>query len=174
MSSSSKVKQFLRIKELTGRHVLFMLLAFFGIMLAVNIYFTYMAVTSFRGEDVLRSYRQGLEYNQTLDSRARQIKLGWTVSANVETSRRGTSSLIIKITDAQAKGVEGLLVKGGLAHRVDSSLDVKVNWVEKGDGVYVGELGDIQGPFVLKAFAQSDDNSLDVNIFRFEYAFVVG
>ena len=56
--------------ELKGWHVLLILMAFFGVMFSVNGVFLYHAITSFPGEDVKKSYVQGLNYNDTLAVRA--------------------------------------------------------------------------------------------------------
>ena len=47
--------------KLTGWHVLWIMLGFFGLMFTVNGIFLYHAITSFPGEDVKKSYLQGLE-----------------------------------------------------------------------------------------------------------------
>ena len=67
-------------RELTGKHVLLMLVAFFGVIIVTNVIFINAAVTSFRGEDVKGSYRQGLEYNETLETRKSEGQLGWSAS----------------------------------------------------------------------------------------------
>ncbi len=72
-----------REKKLKGWHVLLIFLAFFGVMFAVNGVFLYHAITSFPGEDVKKSYVQGLNYNQTLEARATQTELGWKAEAGL-------------------------------------------------------------------------------------------
>ena len=55
--------------KLTGWHVFWIMLGFFGLMFTVNGIFLYHAITSFPGEDVKKSYLQGLDYNSTLDAK---------------------------------------------------------------------------------------------------------
>ena len=43
-------------KELTGKHVLFMVLAFFGVIIAVNFTMAYQAVSTFPGLEVRNGY----------------------------------------------------------------------------------------------------------------------
>ena len=69
--------------QVRGWHVLTALLAFFGAIIAVNIAFAVIAVRSFPGEDVRRSYVQGLQYNDTLAERRVQQALGWQASADL-------------------------------------------------------------------------------------------
>ncbi|MEQ9315175.1 MAG: FixH family protein [Henriciella sp.] len=73
--------------KLKGWHVLLIMLGFFGVMFAVNGVFLYSAITSFPGEDVEKSYAQGLEYNQTLEARRAQAEQGWTVRTGIESGR---------------------------------------------------------------------------------------
>jgi nitrogen fixation protein FixH len=161
---STKVKQ----KELTGRHVLLMLLAFFGVMLAVNAYFTVAAVKTFRGEDVKRSYRQGLDYNQTLQQRAQQSELGWTVAANTNVIADDRIEILLSFNNQDSRGIGNLKITGGLSHRVDSRFDKQVTFRPVGGGRYKAVTEGLEGPYILKAVANKDDTA-----FRFEHAFDV-
>lgn len=69
--------------KLKGWHVLLIMLGFFGVMFTVNGIFLYSAITSFPGEDVEKSYLQGLHYNDTLEARREQAELGWTLRAGL-------------------------------------------------------------------------------------------
>lgn len=69
--------------KLKGWHVLLIMLGFFGVMFVVNGIFLYSAITSFPGEDVEKSYLQGLNYNDTLEARREQAELGWTLRAGL-------------------------------------------------------------------------------------------
>lgn len=161
---STQAKQ----KELTGRHVLLMLLAFFGVMLAVNAYFTVAAVKTFRGEDVKRSYRQGLDYNQTLQQRAQQSELGWEVAANTNVLADGTVDIILDFKNIDNRGIGSLVITGQLSHRVDSRFDQNITFQPIGGGRYKARKKDLEGPYILKALANQDNAS-----FRFEHSFDV-
>ncbi|MEO1305623.1 MAG: FixH family protein, partial [Pseudomonadota bacterium] len=82
-------------KTLKGWHVLLIMLGFFGIMFAVNGVFLYHAITSFPGEDIKKSYVQGLNYNDTLAVRAAQAELGWQAEAGLE-----DQTLVFRLFDA--------------------------------------------------------------------------
>ena len=144
-------------KQLTGRHVLFMLLAFFGIMIAVNAYFTFVAVKSFRGEDVPRSYRQGLEYNQTLDARAEQKRSGWTASVNTIKSGGQPLRLVLEINDKDGRAIPGLEIVAKLRHPVDTDFDHALSFNDAGNGRYVAESIPFTGQRALEANARQGD-----------------
>jgi len=77
-------------KPLTGRKVLMIALAFFGIVIAVNITMAVKAVKTFPGLEVSNSYVA----SQTFDAdRAAQEKLGWVVEPTYD---RGVLSLVIR------------------------------------------------------------------------------
>ena len=72
---------------LTGRHVLWSLIAFFGLIFAVNGYFLYAAISTYSGVVANEPYRKGLEYNQRIAADARQHELGWTESLDIAATR---------------------------------------------------------------------------------------
>lgn len=67
--------------ELTGRKVLAITLAFFGVIIAVNFTLAWQAVSTFPGLEVKNSYVA----SQTWDAeRAAQRALGWTLAAEYD------------------------------------------------------------------------------------------
>ena len=57
------------MKELTGRHVLYMILGFFGVVLLANVVFVYLAMDTFTGLATEGAYVKGLSYNLSKISR---------------------------------------------------------------------------------------------------------
>jgi nitrogen fixation protein FixH len=66
---------------LTGRKVLAMFIAFFGVIITVNLFMAYMAVGTFPGMDVKNSYVASQSFD---DDRAAQEALGWNVSVTYQ------------------------------------------------------------------------------------------
>ncbi|MEZ5776152.1 MAG: FixH family protein [Hyphomicrobiaceae bacterium] len=62
---------------LTGRHVLMMLIAFFGVIFAVNGVFLYAAISTFDGTDTSSAYQKGIDYNTTIAESEEQARRGW-------------------------------------------------------------------------------------------------
>jgi nitrogen fixation protein FixH len=121
-----------------GRHVLVAMLAFFALIIGVNIAFTVLAVRSFPGEDEKRSYLQGLNYNQRLEARAAQAALGWTTTAGLVARGDGVVALV-EVRDAHGKAVEGLTVTGRLRRPATTRDDRTLVFRAEGDGVYVAD-----------------------------------
>lgn len=149
--------------ELRGIHVLVGLLAFFGAVIAVNVAFAVVAVRSFPGEDVRRSYLQGLRYNDTLAERRAQAALGWRASAVLDASAAG-AVLNVEISAREGRALDGLTLRGELQWPTDSRLDQALTFEPRGGGAYSARLGDLpSGRWRLRARAENPaGQSLDL------------
>lgn len=108
-------------KPLKGRHVLLWFLSFFALMFAVNGVFLYNAITSFPGEDVEKSYLQGLNYNEVLNARASQADLGWRAEI-------GTidGDLVFRLEDEAGAPISGKSVSALLRRLATTQADTPV------------------------------------------------
>ena len=70
------------IREFTGRHMLFVMVAMFGTIIAVNLVMAHFAVATFGGTVVDNSYVASQDYNRWLADARAQKALGWTVAAH--------------------------------------------------------------------------------------------
>lgn len=121
-------------KTLKGWHVLLIMLGFFGVMFAVNGVFLYHAITSFPGEDVKKSYVQGLNYNDTLAERAAYAELGWRAEAGVE-----GDDLVFRLRDADGAPLSNYAVIGEVRRLATRDADQAVVYQARPDGEYVAE-----------------------------------
>jgi len=131
---------------LKGWHVLAMLVAFFGVIIAVNTVFVTLAFQTFRGEDERRSYMQGLAYNEVLDDRRAQAELGWVAAVNLEDGR-----VLAAIETSGGEPVRGLQLDGVLRHPADMSRDHALSFEEIRPGVYAAAADPGDGRWVLTA-----------------------
>ncbi|HVK80655.1 MAG TPA: FixH family protein, partial [Verrucomicrobiae bacterium] len=97
--------------RMRGWHVLALMLAFFGFIIGVNVTFAVIAVRSFPGEDVRRSYLQGIQYNDTLAQRREQAALGWQANAGFTPSADG-AALEIVLRDSDGAPIDGATISG--------------------------------------------------------------
>ena len=118
-------------KVLTGWHVLLIFIAFFGVMFVVNGIFLYSAVTSFPGEDVEKSYLQGIDYNSTLAARSAQAQRGWTAEIGLQ-----GNDFVVLLNDAAGEPVSPEHVTGLLRHPTDAGLDIDLEFTRAGQGVF--------------------------------------
>lgn len=124
--------------KLTGWHVLVIMLGFFGVMFAVNGVFLYHAITSFPGEDVKKSYLQGLDYNQTLDAKAAQDQLGWSAAAGVV-----GPDLVFDLTDAKGNPLSGYQVMSELRRAASTAHDQTLPMQPLEAGSYAVNVSDL-------------------------------
>lgn len=136
-----------------GWHVMASLLAFFGLVIAVNAAFIATAIKTFPGEDVQRSYLQGLNYNATLRERAAQARLGWMASAAL-IHVQGGAALDVELKDRFGAPIDGLNLNGVLRWPTDSRKDRALKFEALRNGLYRAMLPDLaEGGWRLRARA---------------------
>ncbi len=69
-------------RELTGRHVLMWLVAFFGFIFVVNAVMIRAATSTFGGVETRSSYKAGLMFKSELERAERQHDLHWRSMAS--------------------------------------------------------------------------------------------
>ena len=133
-------------KPLKGWHVLLIMLGFFGVVFAVNGVFLYHAITSFPGEDVKKSYVQGLGYNNILAERAAQAELGWQAEAGFQ-----DGDMIVRLQDADNLPISNMLVVGDLRRLATSQEDRAIAFTPGLDGEYTTSVGALaSGQWLLR------------------------
>ncbi|MEL6413928.1 MAG: FixH family protein [Pseudomonadota bacterium] len=123
-------------RELKGWHVLLIMLAFFGVMFSVNGVFLFHAITSFPGEDIKKSYVQGLSFNDTLANRAAQAELGWSAEAGLVDDQ-----LILRLQDAEKAPLSSQLVVAELRRLATNQEDRTISFQPRMSGEYVADTG---------------------------------
>jgi nitrogen fixation protein FixH len=147
--------------QLRGWHVLAALLAFFGLVIAVNVAFAVVATRSFPGEDVPRSYLQGLQYNDTLAERRTQAALGWSAAAALRGDETG-AFVEVTLRTSEGAAVDGAALTGDLQWPTNARFDRALAFESVGAGRYVARLGALpDGRWRLRARAENADGALD-------------
>jgi len=147
--------------EIRGWHVLATILGFFAVIIAVNVTFAVYAIRSFPGEDVRRSYLQGLRYNDTLAERRTQAALGWRASAELREDGDG-ALLEVVLNTRDAVAIESATLTGELEWPTNSQLDRALIFESQGGGRYAARLGALHaGRWRLRARAEQGSAALD-------------
>ncbi len=123
---------------LTGRHVLQWLVAFFGIVFAVNGVLVRAAISTFGGVETLSSYRAGLQFEQEVGLVPRQDALHWQVTGKLARDSAGVAVLDVTARDAQGAPLSGLTADARLAHPADDRLDRVIAVRSVAGGVFRG------------------------------------
>ncbi len=119
------------MKELTGRHVLYMLFAFFGVIFAANIILVYKAVSTFNGAEA-NAYSQGIHYNKRIAFQKHQNELRWS-----HTVEFGENDIVrVILTDKANAPVTGLTLAGDIGRPASSRFTQQLAFNESEPGVY--------------------------------------
>ena len=146
------------VRTLTGRHVLYGLLAFFGVVAAANAVFIYLAIDSFTGLSTDNPYQRGVAYNETLEARSAQRALGWRAEVAFEEASYGRGVLHATLRDRNGVPLEDLQVKGQVRRPTHSGYDQDVVLARAADGVYAVELAlPLRGQWDVRLTAEARD-----------------
>jgi nitrogen fixation protein FixH len=139
--------------ELRGIHVLWMVLAFFGAVIAINVGFSIAAIRTFPGEEETHAFAQGLHYNEFLAQRRAGEALGWSAAVVLDAEGRG-AVLDIAMVDRAGAPLSGLVFEGELRRPIDADLDRALQFHDLGGGRYRAIVGPLhEGQWRLRAEA---------------------
>lgn len=119
-----------------GKHVLMMMLAFFGTVILVNLVFVYFALDSWTGITTENAYKEGLQYNETIAARDAQRDLGWQAEISLTVAADGSEQLAVTLRDQDGRPLPGLSVSGTLRRPTHEGYDQEVRLVEQTAGRY--------------------------------------
>ena len=125
-------------KPLTGRKVLFMLVAFFGVVIGVNMIMMRLAIQTLPGTEVDSAYSASLAYGKEIVAAHDQNVRNWTVDAHVERSGQGGATLQVEVRDHDGRPMSGLKFQGHFERPADKRSDQAVALAETGIGIYRG------------------------------------
>lgn len=145
-------------REFTGRHMLLVMLGFFGVIVGVNVLMAVVSSTTWTGLVVANSYVASQEFQEHEDAARRQRDLGWAPVLGFADSR-----MRLVVTDAAGHPVElddvSLLVHRPVGGREDQTVallrqadDAYAATVELAHGVWdvVVTATSAAGPFELR------------------------
>jgi nitrogen fixation protein FixH len=115
----------------TGRHMLLIMVTFFGVIIAVNVTMAYLARSSWTGLVVENSYVASQQFNAKMAETRAQDALGWSSDLTIAEGR-----VRYELTDkgGHAVALKGVALK--FMHPVDDREDERVDLVRGADGIY--------------------------------------
>src|SRR5690606_28254677 len=119
------------IREFTGRHMLAILIAFFGTVIAVNMVMAVLATRTFGGLVVENSYVATRQFNGWLEQARAQRALGWDTDVSRDDGRR----IVVTLAHA-ARPMTGATVAAVARHPVGREEDVAIAFRETTAGAY--------------------------------------
>ena len=125
-------------KPLTGRMVLFMLVAFFGVVIGVNAIMMRLAIRTLPGTEVDSAYSASLAYEQEIAAAQDQNARAWKVNAHIQRGPDGGATVQVEARDNDGVPMSGLTFQGRFERPTDRRADQPVDLAEVGSGIYRG------------------------------------
>jgi nitrogen fixation protein FixH len=125
-------------RPLTGRAVLFSLIAFFGVVIGVNMTMMMLAIDTLPGTEVDSAYSASLAYEGQIVAAHDQDKRNWKVDAHVERRPDGSAAVQVEARDASGAPMPGLSFLGRFERPTDRRADRAVTLTEASSGIYRG------------------------------------
>ncbi len=142
-------------KEFTGKHMLFSMVAFFGVIVTVNLIMARFAVTTWSGLVVPNTYVASQQFNgkaaesRAIDALGYQVKL----TPNAE-------GLEIDFIDSEGKPALADSMIADLRRPVSEEQDREMVLERGSDGVYRGEGELLEGEWIATVTATRDGQTL--------------
>ncbi len=149
-------------KPITGWHVLAMLVAFFGVIIGVNLTMAYFANSTWSGLVVANGYVASQSFDRDLARARAQEALGWKVGFSFE---RG--GIRLSFADAQGAPIDSLAITGKLERPVTDKQDQALAFAALGGGAYSAPATLSAGVWEVEIDARGDGVADYRKIFRF-------
>lgn len=149
-------------KQLTGWHVLAMLIAFFGVIIGVNLLMAYFANSTWSGLVVANGYVASQSFDKDLAKARAQEALGWKVGFDIAEDR-----IRLTFADAEGRKIDNLAITGDLERTVTDKEDQKLAFSPMGSGVYTAPATLSPGVWEVEVDAKGDGVEDYHKIFRF-------
>jgi len=151
-----------RAKKVTGWTVLVCLVAFFGVIFAVNAVMVRAAVSSFGGLETESSYQAGLDFEREAAAARAQAALRWQIDARLSPRRGAATRLTIDARDADGRALTGLTASARLVRPTDQQDDRAIALQETLPGAFAGSVTALAGQWDLVLELKRDG----VRVFR--------
>lgn len=137
-------------REFTGRHMLFLMLAFFGVVIVVNATLAVMANSSWTGMVVKNSYVASQEFNERVAEGRAQAALGWKGRLTI-----GDGKLAYRLTDAGGSPVRVDGVTVLLRRPTDTDQDQELSLAPQADGGFAADVALGDGIWIVEIDAEA-------------------
>ena len=146
--------------RLTGRKVLLIFCAFFGVIFAMNAVFLHLAFSTFGGVEAAGAYRQNFLLTREIAAAERQAEQGWKVKGSVTRNANGLAAISVVAHDRNGAPLEVKSLAVELRRPADRRLDRPVTLQRFGANRFAGEAPGIaagQWLFVLTLFDRNGE-----------------
>lgn len=113
-----------------------MLLAFFGVVIAVNMVMMRFAIQTLPGTEVDSAYSASLAYQREIAAAQDQNRRNWKVDAQIQRGADGGVTLEVEARDESGEPLSGLRFLGRFERPADGRADQTMSLAETGIGIY--------------------------------------
>ncbi|EEA94191.1 FixH family protein [Pseudovibrio denitrificans] len=151
-------------RQITGRTVLFSLIAFFGAIAAMNAVMIYIAIDTFPGLEVDSSYKVSQRYNKEIAKAKAQAALNWSVDAVIERNGDGSAHIRVIAKDKAGAPITGEAVTVKLHRPTITAADQDLVLSERSAGEYVANASGVGAGHwnVIVEIADRNDKALPI------------
>lgn len=139
-----------KTREFTGKHMAIIMVSSFGVIIAVNLFMAYNAISTFPGVEVKNTYVASQHFN---DRRDAQTQLGWSADASVTDGQ-----LRLHLTDAAGQPVRPETLSVIVGHATNLNNDQTPDLQFDGQA-FVGAVDVTSGNWVLRLSATAADGT---------------
>jgi len=122
-------------REFTGRHMAIIMVAFFGVVVSVNGYMAWVAVSSWTGLMARNGYVASQDFNATLEVRRKQDRLGYQ-----SILRYGDEAMMFTFRDRSGQPLKGFEVTLKVGRPTNEREDRQFVMTEGDPGIYQQKL----------------------------------
>jgi nitrogen fixation protein FixH len=145
---------------LTGRGVLMMLVAFFAVIIAVNLVMMKAAVQSFSGLGEKNAYLAGMSHDRALAAARAQEQRGWSVEARLDRLAPGRTQVVVMRSNVGGGFDAPLAARAIFEHPADSRQDRGLALAAGEAGAWSGALDLPEGAWDFSIELRSGDEVL--------------
>jgi nitrogen fixation protein FixH len=142
-------------RAFTGRHMLAIMLAFFGVVVAVNMLMATLAARTFGGTVVDNSYVASQKFNSWLAEGRAQERLGWRTETRLDADRR----IVVTVSERGA-ALAGAQVRAVARHPLGRAADVELAFQPGARGSYVSSASLPAGRWLVHIDVRRDGRDL--------------
>jgi nitrogen fixation protein FixH len=121
-------------REFTGGHLLALMIAFFGVIIAVNLTLATFARSSWTGTVVANSYVASQHFNERAAEGRAQAALGWSGSLEI-----GSGGISYRLVDKSGSPIPLRAVKVSLRRPAYAAEDQTIELASAGEGTFTWE-----------------------------------
>lgn len=147
------VSQVPKVKEFTGRHMLMVMCAFFGVIITANMTLAWFAAGSWSGLVAKNGYVESINYKDKQAALEKQRQLGWKSKIQVVAGH-----LTFSIKGKDGKPISNLTISAKVGRPATEVSDREVKFREAKPGEYLARAPQQSGQWLIMLLATSTKN----------------